>query len=63
MNRKIVVLFLICMLLTMAVAPAFADCTGYDPCPDGPYGNGDPNMDAIGWYLTISEIISSWWGQ
>ncbi len=62
MNRKLVVLFLICMLLTMAVAPAFADCTGYDPCPNGPYGSGDINLDAMGWLQIFIEIFSSpWW--
>ncbi len=61
MNRKVVVLLLICMLLMMTVAPAFAICAGYDPCPDGPYGDGDINIDAMGWYLILSEIINAWW--
>ncbi len=61
MNRKVVVLLLICLLLTMAVSPAFA-CAGYDPCPDGPYGNGDINIDALGWYLILVEIFTTpWW--
>ncbi len=59
-TKRVVVLLLICMLLTMAVAPAFG-CTGYDPCPDGAYGNGDPNMDAIGWVQTLMDAWSWLW--
>ncbi len=55
--RLLIVLALVLIICTMTAMPAFA-CTGYDPCPDGVYGNGDPNTDIIGWVQILMDI---WW--